>query len=213
MGREARCRATLDGAAGDVKVHLDTATLQVRGAFRLEVPFAEMRDVRERDGALHFRSPAGEVTLALGAAEAPKWAKAIREPKSLLDKLGLKAGTRVCLRGNLDQTFARDLAARLGAAPAATLRGRFDAIVAQFETPADLASLDALRAHLEPDGMLWLIAPKGKSSPLPEALLREAFLAAGLVDVKVAAYSPTHTAVKVVIPRAARAVRSQAIGQ
>ena len=39
-----------------------------------------------------------------------------------------------------------------------------------------------------------------KNSPLPEALLRQEYLAAGLVDVKVAAFSPTHTAVKLVIP-------------
>jgi hypothetical protein len=45
----------------------------------------------------------------------------------------------------------------------------------------------------------------GKTSPLPESLLRDAFLTAGLVDVKVAAFSPTHTAVKVVIPKARRA--------
>jgi hypothetical protein len=126
-------------------------------------------------------------------------------PKSLLDKLGVKTGARVCARGLTDAAFARDLAARLGADPAGALRGRFDAIIAQLDSPRDLAALPALRDHLEPSGMLWLIAPKGKTSRLPESVLREAFLAAGLVDVKVAAFSPTHTAVKVVIPKARRA--------
>ena len=121
-----------------------------------------------------------------------------------MDKLGVKNGTRVCVRGVSDSAFLHDLARLLGSAPSTALRGSFAAIFAQLDAPRDLAMLDDLRAHLEPDGMLWLIAPKGRTSPLPEAMLREAYLAAGLVDVKVAAFSPSHTAVKVVIPLARR---------
>jgi hypothetical protein len=205
MGREARCSATFAGTTGEVKAHLDADSVRLRGAFRLDVAFADIHDVQVHGETLHFRAPAGTVTVSLGASEAAKWRKGILEPKSLLDKLGVKAAARVCVRGITDANFVRELEAHVSAPPARVLRGRFDAIFAQLDTPADLAALERLRAHLLPEGMLWLIAPKGKGSPLPEALLRRAYLAAGLVDVKVAAFSPTHTAVKVVIPLAQRA--------
>jgi hypothetical protein len=187
-----------------VAAHLDADAVRLRGPFRLDVPFTDIRELAVRGDSLRFDTPAGNVTLELGASEAAKWLKAIREPKPLLAKLGIKRGMRVCLRGPLEADFVRDVATLLDDAPATTLRGRFAAIVARLDAPAELATLATLRAHLEPAGMLWLIAPKGKSSPVPEAVLRQAYLAQGLVDVKVAAFSPTHTAVKVVIPVAQR---------
>jgi hypothetical protein len=205
MGREARCVVTLGGTSADAKVHLDSDAVRARGGVRLDAPFVEVRDLDVRGGALHFTAACGTVALALGEAEAQRWLKAIREPKSLLDKLGIKAGTRVCIRGELDPAFVEQLAERLGEPPATALRGSFDAIVAAIDSPEDFRSFDGFRSHLEPNGMLWLIAPKGKGSPVPEALLRQAFLAARFVDVKVAGFSTTHTAVKVVIPVAQRA--------
>jgi hypothetical protein len=51
--------------------------------------------------------------------------------------------------------------------------------------------------------MIWAITPKGKDG-IAEAAVVAAGKAAGLVDVKVAAFSPTHTAAKFVIPKAQR---------
>jgi hypothetical protein len=56
---------------------------------------------------------------------------------------------------------------------------------------------------LKPDGALWVIRPKG-SKAVSEAEVMSAGKHAGLVDVKVASFSDTHTAEKFVIPRAAR---------
>jgi hypothetical protein len=58
--------------------------------------------------------------------------------------------------------------------------------------------------RLDPAGALWLVRPKGKDTPVTEGATRAAALAAGLVDVKVAAFSATHTAEKFVIPLAKR---------
>ena len=128
--------------------------------------------------------------------------------RSLIDKLGVKPGMRACVRGIDDASFLRDLGERLGAPPGATLRGRYDAIFAGIEDVRDLVSIGPLRDHLHPDGMLWLIAPKGKGSPVPERELQAAILASGLVDVKVASFSGTHTAVKAVIRVAERAAHA-----
>ena len=68
-----------------------------------------------------------------------------------------------------------------------------------------LARVATLRSQLQPAGALWIIRPKGKPSPSApnapsEAEVRAAGKAAGLVDIKVVAFSATHTAEKFVIP-------------
>ncbi|MCX6024232.1 MAG: hypothetical protein NTZ05_21375 [Chloroflexi bacterium] len=68
---------------------------------------------------------------------------------------------------------------------------------------AELAQLPELRAGLPPTGALWVIYPKGVKA-VTEGDVLTAGRAAGLTDVKVAAFSPSHTALRFVIPRAAR---------
>ena len=125
--------------------------------------------------------------------------------RSLLDKLGIKPGMGTCLRGAFDDAFVADLTERIGSEPARTARGRYDAIVALFDDLRALSTLPALREHLEPAGMLWCIAQKGKATPVPWSALQRAILDAGLVDVKIASFSETLTATKAVIPVAQRA--------
>jgi hypothetical protein len=125
--------------------------------------------------------------------------------RSLLDKLGIKPCMRTCLRGAFDDAFVRDVSERAGSPPARAARGRYDAIVALFDDLRALDAIAALREHLEPAGMLWCIAQKGKNTPVPWSALQRAILDAGLVDVKIASFSGTLTATKAVIPVAQRA--------
>jgi hypothetical protein len=50
---------------------------------------------------------------------------------------------------------------------------------------------------------LWIIYPKGQKQ-ITEADVRSAGLASGLTDTKVTSFSPTHTALKFVLPKAKR---------
>lgn len=63
-----------------------------------------------------------------------------------------------------------------------------------------LLETDALtEKHLKRDGAIWVIRPKGVTA-ITEADVMKAGKSAGLVDVKVARFSDTHTAEKFVIP-------------
>jgi hypothetical protein len=66
-----------------------------------------------------------------------------------------------------------------------------------------LAKLRDLQERIKRDGMIWIVTRKGKDG-IKEADVRAAGKAAGLVDVKVAAFSETHTALKFVIPKTMR---------
>ncbi|MBC5811187.1 MAG: hypothetical protein GIW95_10125 [Candidatus Eremiobacteraeota bacterium] len=203
MGKEARCTARLGRERSEGKAHLETDSLRFTGDFRINVPFAQMHSVLAKDGTLRFEAPVGSVQLDLGNA-APKWADAILHPKTRLEKLGVKPAHKVCVLAVGDTVFATELNAVLDKPAATAIFGTYDLIFRGLETKRDLASIGKLRSHLVPDGALWLVYRKGKGAPLPENVVREAFLATGLVDVKIAAFSATHTSVKLVIPKGER---------
>jgi len=207
MGLEARCVGHSEGESGEGRAHLETDALDFRGPFRRRLPLAEVTAAVAENGRLIVEHPAGPLALDLGAAAA-RWARRITHPPTLLDKLGLRPGSRGCLVRLPDDTLPPLLSAA-GVVIADTLEPGCDWIVAGLASREDLPDLARLRAALQPAGALWVLRPRG-SPNLTEADLRAAAKEHGLVDVKTARYSDTHTAEKLVIPLALRARRALA---
>lgn len=202
MGQEAACTLRLAGQTYRGRALLEHDALIFRGGARLVIPFKEITAVRARAGTLRVTFPRGVAAFHLGTA-AERWAERIRSPKSLIDKLGIKPGARVAVLGVTDAAFWAQLRARTGDISLTRPRPGTDAILLQVKSRRDLVRLGPLQRRIKPDGALWVIAPKGASA-VREAEVLAGGKAAGLVDVKVAAFSPTHTAHKFVIPVARR---------
>ena len=139
-------------------------------------------------------------------AVATRWADKIRNPPTRLDKLGIKAGTAVILLDVKDDAFAAEIAAR-GARVSTRLSGEADVIFLAADRRDRLEKLAPIQRHLKRDGAIWVIRPKGVDA-ITERDVMQAGKAAGLVDVKVARFSDTHTAEKLVIPVRLRALGS-----
>jgi hypothetical protein len=120
--------------------------------------------------------------------------------RSLLDKLGVHEGTTVVVLDVADGDFRAELAGRNVKVKNS---GRADVVVWGLDEPADLARLPALIDWIRPAGAVWAVWAKGRKE-LNENHVREAALDAGLVDVKVARFSATHSALKLVVPKAKR---------
>lgn len=208
MGLEASCQATFQGASARGTALLETTELVFRatsGAFRARVPLAAVKAVTVSGETLTLQWPGGTLALALGAAAA-RWAQKIENPPSRLDKLNVKPASRVALVGrfDFDPGFSVELAKKEVKLAAPSSKALVDLLFYAPVAPPDLDRVAALRARLDPAGALWIVRPKGKDTPITESATRAAGLAAGLVDVKVAAFSATHTAEKFVIPVAKR---------
>jgi hypothetical protein len=207
MGREARCMGALGDWVGEGKLLLETDDLIFRGAQRLKVPLREITEAAAEAGWLVVTHPGGRARFDLGTA-APKWADAIRNPKSLVDKLGIRPTSRVAVVGVDDADFLGKLRAR---APDVTqadeplaLEGEpFDFIVYGAAVPAALEALAALRDRIVQNGGIWVVSPKRRPE-IADAVVIDAGRKSGLVDVKVARFSDSHTALKLVIPKTAR---------
>lgn len=200
MGREVASTLRRDGDAVAGRAFLETDELVFRGeGVRLRIAFGAVTGARADDGALEVDHDGGTTVLDVGP-EAARWADRILHPKTVVEKLGVKPGQRVVLRGVDDAGFAADLEAR----GAAVVTGPdADHLFVAVESAADLAGLGGLVPLIARNGAVWTIRRKGRAD-LTEADVRAAGLAAGLVDVKVVRFSDTHTAEKFVIPVAAR---------
>ena len=203
MGSEASCTARFKGKTAAGKARLETEILQFRGGeMKLSIPFKQMSKVAARAGTLSVTFPDGTATFDLGAA-APKWADKILHPPSRLMKLGAKPEWRAAAIGIEDADFLRELEGAVAALSVGRIAKDYDAIFFGANREVDLARLETLKASLKSNGVLWIVRPKGRPEISEMAVMR-AGKAAGLVDVKVVRFSPTHTAEKFVIPVANR---------
>lgn len=202
MGNEATCRARVDGKAAQGKALLEGDEVILRGETRARVKVAPGVEVTVAKGWLKLVHAAGVLELELGD-QAETWAKKLLHPKSVVDKLGVKAGQRVALVGEHDAALVEGLRARGAVVSVGAPRSAVDVIFLAAEDARALGALEKLKARLVPNGGLWVIRPKG-SDRIHERDVMAAGKAAGLVDVKVVKVSEALTAEKLVIPVAKR---------
>ncbi len=118
--------------------------------------------------------------------------------KPLLDKLGVKPGSKVAVVDLDDPRFMNLLRARTN-----------DIVVGRPRTPCDLVFMGAsglrdlerlrhVKSWIEPNGAIWVVRVKGAGRTLRDTDLIDAGLAAGLVDNKIASFSETHGAMRFV---------------
>lgn len=120
-----------------------------------------------------------------------------------LDKLGVKPDARVAVLGLSDAAFQRELKTRTRDVSIARPRAASDLVFLAVERASQLARLGGLRRRLQPAGAIWVLWPKGRPA-LREDDIRTAAKDAGLVDVKVVAFSEVLSGLKLVIPVALR---------
>ena len=213
MGLEARCELQLDGASHAGKALLETDELLFRGdasgrgqstsrGFRLAIPLSSIRNVSGDGGALRVRFAGGDATFVLGK-QAEKWAERIRSPKSLIDKLDVKSDHTVSVVALDDEAFIRSLQERAARVVVGRLASSSNVIFVGAENVAALSRLSKAAAAMARDGAIWVVHPKGVTGLRDSEIFAEA-KRIGLTYTKVARFSTTHTAEKLVIPKSER---------
>src|SRR6202023_3260949 len=111
MGSEVKCRVRFGKQESEGKALLQTSEIIFRGDFRLKIPFATIQSAKVLGDDLQVQSAEGVAIFKLGAATAAKWRERILHPKTRIEKLGIKPGTRVSLIGfeNQDEQFEKEI--------------------------------------------------------------------------------------------------------
>jgi hypothetical protein len=118
--------------------------------------------------------------------------------RPLLDKLGVKAGMRVALIAFADAGFEAELAER-GAAIVEPAPG-LDLVFFRVDRPADLYRIAELRPLIHDAGAIWVLRVKGANLTVRDVDVIDAGRAFDLVDNKIASFSATLAAMRLVVP-------------
>ncbi len=191
MGKDAQVRASFAEGQDAGRLQYEAPRLLFRGTARRVFEGDTLKGVRAEAGDLVL--PDGS-RFTLGEKAAATWADSILNPRSRLDKLGVKPGMRVAVLNVADETLTEELAAR-DAAPTADLTD-LDLLFYAADSLADLEALPKLIPPLGQKGALWIVSRKGKPAALKDVEVMAAARAVGLVDSKVVGFSQTLTALR-----------------
>lgn len=191
MGKDAQVRARFAEGEDVGRLQYEAPRLLFRGAARRVFQGDDLRGVRAEAGDLVL---ADGSRFALGEKAAASWADAILNPKSRLDKLGVKPGMRVAVLNVADAALAGELAAR-DAAPVTDLAD-LDLLFYAADSAAELDRIPTLIPALADKGALWIVSRKGKAAALKDVEVMAAAKAHGLADSKVVGVSDTLTALR-----------------
>jgi len=201
VGNQANCVARFGKQKARGKALLETSELIFRsedGALRLKFAFADIKSAVASDGELRVEGPEGPAIFELGA-NAAKWCEKILHPKTRLEKLGIEPNAAVSLIGNLDADFLAELRSRTKNVSNGKVSAGAEWVFFAADSAKDLSQVPKLAKSLKGAAALWIVYPKGQKQ-IAENDVLAAGRKCGLKDVKVVGFSPTHTALKFVIP-------------
>jgi hypothetical protein len=118
--------------------------------------------------------------------------------RPLVEKLGVKAGHKITVLGIDDEAFVDELQA-CKADVRSRLRAESDLIFYGADTFKDLERLQDLRGYIKPDGAIWVVRRKGAEATIKDTDVINAGLDAQMVDNKIASFSDTQAAMRLVI--------------
>jgi hypothetical protein len=198
MGIETTCRVETEAGTGDAKVLLETEELVVRGAYKTRIPLKSVEAAVVDGRKLIVSHGKSRTVLHLGP-EAARWADRILNPKSRLEKLGVKPGMVVSCQGITDPALKDELTSAGATVSWGRIKKDSDLIFLGVERDPEVSRIAPSVGSLRPNGAIWVIHPKGKEGVKDTAIFA-AGRAAGLVATKVAKFSESHTAEKLVVP-------------
>jgi hypothetical protein len=194
MGREAKCRCTWGEITAQCSVLLESRELIVRGPIRRHVSISLLMDVAVKADSLVFRVEEEQVSLALGADMASRWAKVMAAPPpSLAKKLGISGASRVLVIGEAEAHELRDAIAEAG-----SIGGKDpNLIVICADSQSELASALTARSGDSEDAPVWVVYRKGQKT-FGGNDIRDALRNHGFIDTKVASVSAAFTGLRFV---------------
>jgi hypothetical protein len=129
--------------------------------------------------------------------------------RTTVEKLGIKAGQRVEVAGDIGAGLRTELLAALDRGFVDS--GELDGVVALVESPVEAdAALGTYRPRLRDDGFIWLLTRKrGHPAYLDQMQLVPPAKARDLIDNKTCSVDEGLSGIRFVVPRALRAKRRQ----
>ncbi|MBI1196926.1 MAG: DUF3052 family protein [Phenylobacterium sp.] len=193
MGKDVQVGARFADGADEGRLQYEPPKLIFRGRERRAWTGEALAGVRAEGADLVLADGA---RFALGEKAAAAWAGAIANPKTRMQKIGVKPAMRAAILGVEDEALAGELTAA-GARIADDLEA-IDLLFYAADSAEALARIGGLVPALAETGALWVVSRKGKAATVKDVEVMAAAKACGLVDNKVVGFSETLTALRFV---------------
>ena len=192
MGREDVAVCHWQGDVAEVRLHLDSKELTLRGDIRAAIGRAEMRAVELCDEGVRVATDAGDLLMEFAAIEAGRWQKALlKTPPTLAQKLGVSSQTPAFVLGDVQDPV---LAEALRGAVVDDVAQASLVIAVVLQDPDLAAASDLALAH--PGKHIWMIYRKGKAAKVGDTAIRAHLRGLGFIDSKSCAVSDQLTATR-----------------
>ena len=105
---------------------------------------------------------------------------------------------KIALAGVDDEWFERELRTKTQDIRRSKPSSPCDLVFLRVHAPKDLAKIRTVKSWIEKSGAIWVVRRKGRGAPISDTDLIQAGLDAGLVDNKIASFSDTEGAMRLV---------------
>ena len=199
MGTELVTTVKIGSKKLEAKVLIESNTLIIRGVERKVIPLQHMQSVSLKSGTILFSFEKESYQIVLGD-RAEKWFEKIKNPKSVMDKIGIKSDSTVAIINISDFNFINDVKKLTKKITINKSLKNTDIIIGEANNPVEAEKRFSLKKYLQSNGAIWIVSRKGKSASIKDVEVMEIGRNYGFVDVKVVSFSESHTALKFVIP-------------
>lgn len=160
MGLELKqCKAVIKAVKATGKLHVDSKQIEFRAKdVRWSVQVGKGTSAKVDGNKLVVRRGSKTATFDVGA-KAEKWADKVVNPPTRATKLGLKSGSKVLLRGGLEDSFAQELSAH-GLVSVKSVK-TCDIAFVKLNKAADFKVFDSVASSCATGVHIWAIWPKG----------------------------------------------------
>ncbi len=192
MGREDVAVCHWQGDVAEVRLHLDSQELTLRGDIRAAIARPQMKAVTLCDEGVCVATDTGDLIMEMAALEAVRWQKALlKTPPTLAQKLDVSPDTPAFVLGVVDDPVVREAldGAVVPDVSASTILLAIVLDQAGLETASDMAMA-------EPDKHIWMLYRKGKAAVINGTAVRSHMRGLGFIDSKSSAVSDQLTATR-----------------
>ncbi|MBN8647887.1 MAG: hypothetical protein J0L55_08030 [Caulobacterales bacterium] len=162
MGLEANILCHRDDGTYEIKAHLESRELILRGGLKMRILIKDILNPKIDDDILEFEYKDEKYRLELGVLSQKWYQKIISPPKSLAQKFGLKNDSKIYL---LNDFSCDEVNLAIQNYQIQNLENAL-IIFAQIKTIDDLEFIHKKIAPIKSNFAIWLIYPKGKSAIL-----------------------------------------------
>lgn len=188
MGKETTAKVTVGSKKAECVVLLEGTEIVIRGELKRKVPRARMKGLAAVGGVLSFEDGGERVKIELGEKAAAAWRDAIENPRSRVEKLGVKAGMTVCVLGDAGRDAVGEVEAVSGSKVSRRLVKSADVVLLVVREVAELETLATVKGSLAESGAVWVLWPKGRKDLRHEEVVAAA-KRSGLVQTKSVGFS------------------------